>query len=387
MYRILEVLQSSNDFSDYFYKNNLKKVVIYGIGAYGKILISEIEKYDVSIVACIDRRVLCYKNYIVHTPDEEIPECDAIIVSPVESDEIVQFLKERVSYKIITFEEIIQQKVLEVRGLKRYTVYPYLEYMVLNILDHCNLKCKGCDHFACVADTYFVSTEKIYMDLKRMNELFHGEGIMQIAVMGGEPLLHPELLEILKIVRQFFPKTVIRLTTNGLLLLKQNDDFWKTCRDNNVTIVNTKYPILLDYVAMQEKAEKENVKFRFFEGTEDDIVKKSFKKIINIDGNSNINESFEKCHISNYGNFLMEGKFYGCPFSCQSYRIFNKKYDMNLQMKEDDYLDIYKIQKKEEIFEFAAKPRSYCRYCNGVSPEFDWTQSKFKIEEWIEDKC
>lgn len=386
MHRIFEILQSGSDFSDYFYKNDIKNVVVYGIGTYGKLLISELEKYNISIVSCIDKKVLCYKNYIVHTPDEEIPECDAIIVSPVNSDEIVQFLTGRVNYKIITFTEIIQQKELEIRGLKHYIVKPYLEYMVLNILDHCNLRCKGCDHFACIASPYFVSVEQIYMDLKRMSELFHGDGIMQIAVMGGEPLLHPELLEILKIVRYFFPNTIIRLTTNGLLLLKQNDEFWKVCRENKVTIVNTKYPINLDYEAMQNKAKREMVKFRFFEGTGDNVVKKSFKKIINLKGNSNIDESFQKCHIANYGNFLMEGKFYGCPFSCQSYRIFNSKYDMNLQMTEDDYLDIYKIQNKEEIFEFAAKPRLYCRYCNGLSPTFDWTRSEFKKEEWIEDK-
>ena len=82
----------------------------------------------------------------------------------------------------------------------------------------------------------------------------------------------------------------------------------------------------------------------------------------------------------------MEGKFYGCPFSCQSYRIFNKKFDQNLRMTENDFLDIYKVKDMKEFFEFAARPKYYCRYCTGLSPLFDWTRSKKEISEWIDEE-
>lgn len=266
----------------------------------------------------------------------------------------------------------------------RFVPRPCFEYMVLNILDHCNLKCKGCDHFACIADPYFVKYETIHKDLDRLAEIFHGDYIIKIAVMGGEPLLHPDLLRILKDVRKHFPYTIIRLTTNGLLLMEQGDEFWSVCREQDVTIVNTKYPINLDFNKIKQKVETEGVKFQFFEGTGDRQIKKSFKKIINLRGDSNPVESFANCHISNYGNFLMEGKIYSCPFSCQSYRIFNKKFHQNLRMTEKDFLDIYKVQDMKEILEFAARPKYYCRYCRGLSPLFDWTRSKQKIEEWVE---
>ncbi len=292
-------------------------------------------------------------------------------------------------YELDSLEQLgrIERKLEEHENrMLRFVPKPCLEYMVLNILDHCNLRCKGCDHFACVADPYLVPYETIHRDLDRLSEIFHGDYIMQIAVMGGEPLLHPDLLKILADVRKHFPHTIIRLTTNGLLLLNQNDEFWRVCRENNVTIVNTKYPINLKFDKMKEKADEESVKFQFFEGTGDHLIKKSFKKIINLKGNSNPTESFAKCHISNYGNFLMEGKFYGCPFSCQSYRIFNKKFDQNLRMTENDFLDIYKVKDMKEFFEFAARPKYYCRYCTGLSPLFDWTRSKKEISEWIDEE-
>jgi hypothetical protein len=285
------------------------------------------------------------------------------------------------------FDELKQQMEFHYENLRyqmlRYAVKPCLEYMIVNILDHCNLRCKGCDHFACIADEKIFSQEGLYRDLERLSQIFNGDYIIKIAVMGGEPLLHPELKQILADVRYFFPHTEIRLTTNGLLLLQQDEDFWKVCRENEVTIVNTKYPINLDHEEMKKKAQSENVKFKFFEGTGDGVIKQSFKKHINLAGDSDPADSFSKCHISNYGNILLDGKFYGCPFSVQSYRIFNKKFNQNLRMTEEDYIDIYQDVTKEDFFRFAAKPKFYCRYCKGLSEPFDWERSKQQMCEWV----
>ena len=269
------------------------------------------------------------------------------------------------------------------KEMLKFVPRPCLEYMIVNILDHCNLKCKGCDHFACVADPYFVSLESIRQDVEKMAEIFHHDYINQIAIMGGEPLLHPELLEIIKIVRKSFPYTMIRLTTNGLLLLKQEEEFWKVCRENDVIIVTTKYPISLDFEAIKKKARRECVNFKYFEGTGDEVLKMSFKKIITLEGDADPVESFSKCNVSNYGNFLMEGKFYGCPFSSQSFRIFNKVFNQKLRLTEKDYLDIYKVKDMEEILEFCSKAKPYCRYCEGKITGLKWERTKKKMDEWV----
>lgn len=265
----------------------------------------------------------------------------------------------------------------------RFVPRPHMEYLIFNILDHCNLNCKGCDHFACIADPYIVPSQIVNKDVKRMAELFHNDYIAQIAIMGGEPLLHPELLEILKSVRENFPYAIIRLTTNGLFLLKQNDEFWRVCREQDITIVNTKYPINLDYRSMKRKCAEERVKFVFFEGTGDDTVKTMSKKTISLAGTEDPVKRFAECNVSNFGNFVMEGKLYGCPFCCQSYRIFNKKFNQNLRLTENDYLDIYQAQDMQEVLDFAAKPKQYCRYCSDLVRWFEWEQSKKDISEWV----
>lgn len=300
------------------------------------------------------------------------------------SDSFCQWLIERTSDRRI--REPVDKSALydlEKKFLK-FVPKPCLEYMVLNIVDHCNLRCMGCDHFACIAEPYLVPYERIYRDLERMSEILKASNVIKMGVMGGEPLLHPDLPRILSAVRQFFPDVIIRLTTNGLLLLKQGEEFWRACRENGVVIVNTKYPIPQDYEGMKRKAGEEKVGFTFFEDTGDGIVKKSFKKVIDLNGENDPVRSFFECHIANYGNFLMEGRFYGCPFSCQACRIFNKKFGRNLKLSEGDYLDIYKVRDMRELFEFAAKPRYFCRYCSGLHRELNWERSSQDISEWIE---
>ena len=267
--------------------------------------------------------------------------------------------------------------------LLRLVPRPNINYMIVNILNHCNLRCKGCDHFACVADEYLVSYTQIQDDLNKLSEMLEGDYITQIAVMGGEPLLHPELLKILVCVRKFFPHAEIRLTTNGILLLQQSDEFWKVCRENEINIVNTKYPINTKYDEIIKRAKQENVCFYFYEGTEGETVKESFKKYINLKGDSDALEQFVNCNIHNTVAFLMEGKLYSCPFSCMSNIVFNQKFNQNLRLTKGDYLDIYETKNRMEIFEFLARPKYYCRYCKGTSETFEWTRTSGEMSEWV----
>ncbi len=304
------------------------------------------------------------------------------------NDELIrEVIFKNADFDVRTYEEVLRLQDTvnwQATRLLRFVPRPCLEYMIVHIVDHCNLRCQGCDHFACIADENFIPFETIERDIIRMADIFQGDYIVKIAVMGGEPLLHPQLKDILVCIRKYFPHTIIRLSTNGLLLKAQDEKFWSVLRENNVMIVMTKYPISLDFDGIINKSREEGVEFIFHEGTGGDYIKHSFKKRINLRGDSNPVESFATCHISNYGNQLLEGKFYACAFSCQSYRIFNKKFNQNLRLTEDDYLDIYKVNDRKEFFEFAARPKYYCRYCMGLSPEFSWARSKQQISEWVD---
>ena len=78
------------------------------------------------------------------------------------------------------------------------------------VTNDCNLKCKGC--FA----RNLIGNDKQHMGLeeyKLVINTFLEKGGKQINLLGGEPLLHPNLNEILKINKENAIKTTIY--TNG----------------------------------------------------------------------------------------------------------------------------------------------------------------------------
>jgi len=291
----------------------------------------------------------------------------------------LRMLLEKNSIKSLPYINMSMQRLEN--GMVRSLPITHLTNFVLNVCDHCNLRCKGCDHFACIADERFVPLESIQRDVFRMAELTNGE-VDYIGIMGGEPLLHPDIIEIMVAARQALPKTWIRVVTNGILLLNMSEDFWNCCRDNDITIVNTKYPINLKYEQIQETARAHGVKFEFY-GNSGKVQKTSYKLPLDINGRQNPSRSFWRCFHVHSCMFVSDGKFYPCTMA-PNIQHFNKKFGTNLEITEDDYLDIYKVQNKNEIFEFLAKPIPFCRYCMTDKRTFGhpWERSKQQMSEW-----
>lgn len=96
-----------------------------------------------------------------------------------------------------------------------------LEY---NIVEHCNLSCKNCDHASPILDRKLIAPDVISSDLEALARVLHtGE----LKIIGGEPLLHPQLLEILDRCRAIGIADTLTVATNGTLLHKMGTLFWK----------------------------------------------------------------------------------------------------------------------------------------------------------------
>jgi len=81
------------------------------------------------------------------------------------------------------------------------------------ITNDCNLRCDGC--FA----RNIIGHDKTHINLREYNKVildFLEKKGKQINLLGGEPLLHPQLKEILKLNKKYNLKTTIY--TNGLLI-------------------------------------------------------------------------------------------------------------------------------------------------------------------------
>lgn len=249
------------------------------------------------------------------------------------------------------------------------------------LAEHCDLNCAGCDHFSPLAEPEFADYEETARDFARLSSLFHGHA-KEIHLLGGEPLLHPELVRFLKMARENFPDAVIDITTNGLRLLKQPEEFWKACRENNIVICPTKYPIPLNFEEMEKRAADYGVDYHYFDksGT---VTKTTTLYRMDVKGLQNGNRNFLLCHRANTCVYLQHGRLYTCPVAPTA-RHFNKYFGENLKELPSDSIDIYETGSAREIMDFLAKPIPFCRYCmaDKARQNRPWHQSERTIEEW-----
>src|SRR5437016_2453711 len=68
----------------------------------------------------------------------------------------------------------------------------------LPIVRHCNLACRSCTHLSPVLPRHCTDPAEIARDLALLGRHYH---VRTARVMGGEPLLHPKLIEILTLLR------------------------------------------------------------------------------------------------------------------------------------------------------------------------------------------
>ncbi|MDR1589063.1 MAG: radical SAM protein [Oscillospiraceae bacterium] len=111
---------------------------------------------------------------------------------------------------------------------------PILTYYEYHVTDHCNLKCKHCGHFSnLVAAPVYCDLEQYKKDVKRLGELFWN--VARLRLMGGEPLLNPELPEFIRVTRETFPVADLHVVTNGLLIPTADGTVFEAMREHRVT--------------------------------------------------------------------------------------------------------------------------------------------------------
>ena len=93
-------------------------------------------------------------------------------------------LKEECQYWSKEVEDIATLTMNKMRG-------PFISFEY-HLADHCNLNCKGCDHFSPIAETKLTEFTQFKKDINRMSELFEKKA-KSIHILGGEPLLNPEI--------------------------------------------------------------------------------------------------------------------------------------------------------------------------------------------------
>ena len=138
----------------------------------------------------------------------------------------------------------------------------FLGFVDIHLAEHCNLNCYSCDNFSQLAKKGYYDIESFSKDIKRLQELTDG-CIERFHLMGGEPLLNKNCIQYFRILREHFPNSKIWVITNGILLPKQEENFWLACSKYNIELHPTKYPINIDWDMVKSKCQKYNIVLDF----------------------------------------------------------------------------------------------------------------------------
>lgn len=258
--------------------------------------------------------------------------------------------------------------VRKLNRIRKKATGRYLPRLECHITDHCNLNCRGCSHFSNLASEKYKSIEEFDKELACLSGKLL---IDELKLLGGEPLLHPDLTSFFKIARKHFPKAEITLCTNCILLDRMSDAFWKSMKENEIKFVLSIYPPLKEKAGhYRELIAEKGIEIAYIHQSDE------FWAMRNRKGDSDPKKAYEECSDS-YCRNLRSGRLYICPDACYM-DYYNDYFGQNIPV--DKGIDIYANSGKE-IVKYLSEWKETCRYCMKYSIH-PWEQSKKKIDEW-----
>ncbi len=251
-----------------------------------------------------------------------------------------------------------------------------LNYVEVDIVDHCNLNCRACSHFCPLTPEHFMDVEEFKKDLEALVEKF--PKIKQFRLLGGEPLLHPDLIKFMKYTRALLPFSDIRIVSNGILVSKMSDEFFESVKKYGIIIDLSKYPVAGEkFSKALDKIGEKDAGLGFIH-----LAGKFWLSLVS-DGSSDMRQVFTECTHKNCTS-LRNGKLYVCPTG-EFIGRYNKYFNVNIP--EESGISVYG-NSTEEIEKYLNTPFETCKYClPAKSFKFvDWQVSKKDKDEWFADK-
>ncbi len=233
----------------------------------------------------------------------------------------------------------------------------------VEITTECNLRCIHCYNDS-GKKQFLISKDNLVDILDYAKEI----NLMHISLSGGEPLMHPQILDFLNIITTRY-NMIVTLVTNAILVTqKMIDDIKLYCNTDNI-----RFQISIDGSTKQEH---EYIRGK---GSYEPLI-----EAINILSKNNIPFYFHSLiHIQNYKN--LDGLIaIACDYNAERQEFYflkkkgrgDKNYDrisipVSEQLKLIDYLD---AQKKNEYIGISA-PVTFFGICPFVTDDNDFDLS------------
>lgn len=235
-------------------------------------------------------------------------------------------------------------------GLVRLDELEQIGHLDIHIVDNCNLKCKSCSHFAPLVNTnVMIETSEYEKNLKRLQELV--SNICDIALLGGEPLLHPDIEKIVQKTREYYPYAEISLITNGILLENMTDSLVQTLKDNHIIVSISLYPPLYKKIdTFLDYLKKHGLPYRITK------IEKFERKLFE-------EPCMDAYKMTQYCGHLMclRGDRIGRCVTAMFTDYYNDTFDKKLPV---DYgIDIFQDLTARELLDKLREPLELCKQC------------------------
>lgn len=261
--------------------------------------------------------------------------------------------------------------------LKPYTSAPYLPYLEFHVADHCNLNCAACEHYSgLVHEEKFPDYNSFEREFLQLRHFISDIGVIRI--LGGEPLLNPEINKYFTLTRATYPHATIYLVTNALLLRNMSEEFYESMREKDIVINISYYPPM-------EKQMGDLAKFLDNKGVhwEKTPLIETFTVKQTLIKQPDAQQQYFNCLQAHCHNFY-EGKIAACflPFMT---KYFNKEFDKKLP--EDGAIDLFEEGlTTEELKVRLLTAFERCCYCTSPK-EIPWSQihKPSILEDWVRD--
>jgi Radical SAM superfamily/4Fe-4S single cluster domain len=126
---------------------------------------------------------------------------------------------------------------------------------------HCNLRCSGCSHLSPYLRRKFPPLESFAADVTALAGAMHAR---DFRLVGGEPLLNPEITRFVQVAKQSGIADTIMVTTNGLLLGRMDDAFWDAVDFVSVTLYPGHSPSEQSLKIIEGRAKESGTRLRLF---------------------------------------------------------------------------------------------------------------------------
>jgi len=233
--------------------------------------------------------------------------------------------------------------------------------------EHCNLSCRGCAQLSPYQLPSFPDLNVLRNSLTTLSNVLEADSVH---ILGGEPLLNPDIEALLDIVVASRIAPSVSITTNGLLLGKCPDGLWAKISEVEISVYPSTVAAIKKLVpSLLEKAVQFSTSLCLL-GTP------TFRHIVlstPVEPANRVLDVYRNCYYKDYTTTVHNGYLYRCaPCINISSGIHSHRLDPADRLKiEAPYLDSGAV----EHFLKQDTPMAACKYCLGTSgTEFDHSQ-------------